>query len=124
MDGGETQNISDARETRDLVLAVVLRLAGKVVAHLEAHEALAHAAMEEEYDAGGFEWSLVAMYRRGNSFVRISGSPNPTQQGVVSMEEMAQIMGNQSAAFDTQVPREWIELALRQVEGVHEAAFS
>lgn len=124
MDDEDTQAIADARETRDLVLSAVLRLAGRVLAHMEAHEALAVAAIDESYPAGGFTWELRAMFRRGNSFVRVVGNPQPTQQGAVSIAEMAQIMGNQSAGFETDVPREWIEMALKQVEDAHAGTFA
>lgn len=120
----ETQNIADARATRDLVLSAVLRLAGRVLAHTEAHEELSIVAIDDAYDAGGFSWELRVMYRRAHTFVRVTGTPAPTQQGMVSLAEMAQIMGNQSAAFELDVPREWIELALKQVEAAHVGTFS
>lgn len=120
----DTPNIADARKTRGLVLSVVLSLAGRVLAHMEAHDDLAVAAIDESYEAGGFTWELRAMFRRGSTFVRVVGNPRATRGGVVSMEEMAQIMGNQTAAFELDVPREWIELALKAVESAHVGTFA
>lgn len=130
-DDQETQGLANARETRDLVMTLALQLAGRVIEHVEAHE-VAYVVLEEQADGGGFVWELKAAYGRGHSFVRVEGEPkseNPrVRAGIVaSLPELTAVMGGQSASFVSNVPRAWIELALRahrssdQVLGVVEA---
>lgn len=111
----DTQSIQDARETRDLVIAATLQLALKAINGV-TEDGPALVGFEEEYPAGGFTWSLSAMYRRGHSFVKIGGEPVPDRNYASSVEEMARVMGNQSASFDTHVPRAWVELAAKAAE--------
>lgn len=124
-DEDETQGIANARETRDLVLSAMLALAVRAIEHVDAHhgEGVEFASLGEEFPGGGYTWTLAASYRYGHTFVRIAGSPenDATRAGVVSSpQELAAVMGGQSAAFDVQVPRAWIELAARAAvpEGV------
>lgn len=115
----ETQSIADARETRDLVIAATLKLAKRAIDAVSddgAAEGQALAGFEEAFPAGGFTWNLSAMYRRGHSFVKIAGDPIPDRGFVTSQEDMARVMGNQSASFDTHVPRAWVELAVKASE--------
>lgn len=112
----DTQAIADARETRDLVIAAALRIALRAVEHVDRTEGIDVAGFEETYPAGGFSWKLSALYKREHSFVRVSGEPVADRNYVESAEELARVMGNQAASFDTQVPRAWVELAARAAE--------
>lgn len=113
----ETQEIADARVTRDLVLAAALGLAHRAVEHIEAHEEVAGVRLDETLAGGGFDWHLQAHYGRGHSFVRVDGHPAARQQVVHSIEALAAIMGNEQAAFSANVPRAWIESAWLRSQG-------
>jgi hypothetical protein len=119
----ESQSMANARDTLDLVLAAQLRLAQRAVDHIEGHagDGVKHVTLEDTLDAGGYEWKLHAQYREGFAFVRIYGAPQPAGGGITiatSVEELAEAMGAQSAAYDTQIPRAWIAAAIRDAERV------
>lgn len=115
-EGEETQARGDAMEARDLVLGLALGLALRAIEHVEAHEGVEGAVLAEELDAGGHAWKIRAHYMRGHTFVRVDGEPETRHGAIVSLEEIAAIMGNQSAQFSTSVPRAWVELAARAAE--------
>lgn len=108
----ETQEVADARESRDLVIAAALPLAMRAIAHVEEHD-VKYVGIEEELPAGGFVWELMAIYSRGRAFVRVTADavPAPDTPQMVTPETMARLMGNSSAGFDVQVPRAWVEHA-------------
>lgn len=122
MDEQETEAMANARATRDVVLDVTLWLALKVIEHVDG-QPVSYAVMEETVDAGGFEWELRVSYGDGFSFVRVQGTPQRTggEPAIVTgPEEMAAVMGAQSASFDTQVPRAWVERARAWVERAYD----
>lgn len=112
----ETQAIADARETVDLVLAAALGLAERVVAHAAEH-GLAYATMEDALAVGDhLEWKISASYGAGHTFVSVRGEPQVKDRAFVHMAELGVVMGNATAAFLCNVPREWIMAAVVTAE--------
>lgn len=108
----ETQAIADARETRDAALSLVLRLAKRTIDHVGEHEEVDVATLTQDVEAAGVTWALSASYAEGYSFVRVKGHPRTDAPMMVTPAQLAQIMGNEQAGFDAQVPRQWVEMAI------------
>lgn len=115
----DTQSIANARDTFDLVLVATLHLAARTVEHVESHD-VAQVVLEDHLDCGGFEWKLHANYGRGHYFVGVGGAPKAagsTDTAIVtSLEDLANVMHGQSAAFSANVPRAWVEAASAALE--------
>lgn len=119
-----TQEVADARETRELVLAAGLALAGRVIAHVEQH-GVAYVVMEEELPAGpGVVWRLKAAYGDGHTFVGVEAEPKTpsNQTAMMHLQAFAQMMQNTNAQWSCNVPRAWIELAAAAAHAVPEFA--
>lgn len=111
-DPDETQETADARESRDLVFGALLDVAERAIAHADEH-GLYLVSMEDRLDAPGFAWSLRATIGAGDTFVRLEAQPDHGDTArVVSMQEMARIMGNAQAAFACTIPAVWVGLAV------------
>lgn len=119
-DDAETQDIADARQSKDIALTLTLQLAGRLLAHVDEHDALSHGVFHEKTElAGGLvEWHLTAKYGDGNQFIVVEGSPVWKGPSTVSQEEYARIMQNTAQEFACNVPRVWVEAALRDAERV------
>jgi hypothetical protein len=115
----DTQSIANARDTFDLVLVATLHLAARTVAHVDEHD-VAQVVLEDRLDCGGFEWTLHANYGRGHHFVGVGGAPKAAGSVdspiVTTVEDLANVMHGQSAAFSANVPRAWIEAASASLE--------
>lgn len=110
----DTQSIANARDTFDLVLVATLHLAARTIAHVDEHE-VASVGLEDCFDCGGFEWRLYATYGKGHHFIGIGGAPKAAGSTdtpiVTTVEDLANVMHGQSAAFSANVPRAWVEAA-------------
>lgn len=114
-----TTEVQDARETRDLVLTLLLKLAARTVAFVDSSEDRVRTAwLDEEHPAGGFTWQLAAGYSRGSAFVRVEAEPQTDGSGrtMFTVQAFAQAVGNEQAAVKTHVPRAWVEMAARAAE--------
>lgn len=122
-----TEEVADARKTRDLVMAFALRLALRAVEHVEAHAAdssVSYVVLEERFAAGpGVTWEMKAAYGHGHTFVSVNGEPQALDQpAMMHVNAFAQMMMNNSAAFAFSAPRAWIELAVAAADAVPEFA--
>lgn len=114
----ETQGAVDARETLESVLAATLVLAARTIEHVREHD-VAAATLDDVLDCGGYAWKLFATYGRGNAFVHVIGKPETRGSGVcTSVAELAAVMQNETARFETSVPRSWVEMAARAAEEI------
>lgn len=112
----ETEGISNARETLDLVLAAALRLVQRAIEHVDTHD-VEFVQIADTLAGGGFMWRLEATYGKAHSFATAHGRPQPTGGPVfTSVEELAAVMQNEQAAFTVDVLRMWVELAVRGQE--------
>jgi hypothetical protein len=110
----ETEGIANARDTLDLVLTAALRLAGRVIDHVDLHD-VTHAQMDETFDAGGYVWAISAQYRQDSPFVGVRGEPQRTEGPVLtSVEDLVAVMQGTAASFQVTVPRTWVGLAIQQ----------
>lgn len=113
MSDDDTQEIQDARETLELVYSFALKVAVRVVEHLEAHEDVAEAAIDDQVEGAGYSWQIKAFSVRGGHFVRVSANPVSQQLAgqMVTPEVFARVQMNGSAGFSVDVPVAWIRLA-------------
>lgn len=116
-DENETQAISEAIESRELLLAAALQMCKRVIDHVDAHD-VAHVTVEETIPAGSFEWHVRAHYAKDEAFVGVEAHPHQGGPWMVTPDELAEIMGNAQAAFAANLPRAWVELAVRASEEV------
>lgn len=118
----ETEGIANARSTLHLVLSAGLRLAGRVIDHVDLYD-VTHAQIDDTLDAGGYMWAISAQYRDGSPFVGIRGEPQRTGGNapiLTSVEELVAVMHGNSASFQCNVPRTWVGMALRESERIAE----
>jgi hypothetical protein len=117
-DDDVTADVANERESRDLVFTLGLRCAKRAVEFVEEHEEVEYVAIDDRQDSAGFTWHVSAAYGRGHSFVRVRGAVKHGDGGpkAYTLEALVQVMGNEQAGFDSNVPRAWVELAVQAAE--------
>jgi hypothetical protein len=122
-DPDETQDVADARESKQLALTLALQLAGRIVSGLEANPEFTTAVMEESHALVGdlVRWDLKAQAFRSSGFVVVEGRPTWMGPQSVTPEVYERLMKNEAQGFQANLPWAWVQAALRDAENIESA---